>query len=287
LGDGRKVHITFTDQGKQTHISETFEAEGSNPIEMQRTGWQAILDNFKTYAEKPEGLEPIHFEIDIDAKPEKVYQTMLDDQHYREWTSVFNPTSYYKGSWDKGSKMLFLGTNDKGEQEGMVSTIKENIPNQYVSILHLGMVSKGKEITTGDEVKNWAGALENYTFLPKDDKTLLHVDMDTNAEFKSYFTDTWPKALEKLKSVVESLALIIGICLFSMQLTAQGLKSIGYAPVNGQKLYYEMQGEGNPIILLHGSFMTINLNWSELMPELAKSRKVIALECRDMDIPQI
>lgn len=52
IGDGRKVTITFTANGNETHISETFDAEGVNPIEMQRGGWQAILDNFKMYAEK-------------------------------------------------------------------------------------------------------------------------------------------------------------------------------------------------------------------------------------------
>ncbi|MEP7323867.1 MAG: alpha/beta fold hydrolase [Saprospiraceae bacterium] len=278
IGDNRKVKIWFSERGDQTYISETFEAESTNPIEMQRAGWQAIMDSFKTYAEKPEGLEQIHFEIEINAKPEKVYETMLDEQHYKEWTSIFNPTSRYEGSWKKDSKMLFIGTNEKGENEGMVSRIKENIPNQYVSIEHLGMVSKGQEITTGDQVTGWAGSLENYTFLAKDEKTLLHVDMDTNQEFKSYFQDTWPKALDKLKSICESLVLIIFINLFSMQLTAQGLKSTGYAPVNGQKLYYEIQGEGSPIILLHGAFMTIHLNWAQIIPELSKTRKVIALE---------
>jgi uncharacterized protein YndB with AHSA1/START domain len=51
LGDGRKVTITFSPSGDATTIVETFEAEGTNPIEMQRGGWQAILDNFKKYAE--------------------------------------------------------------------------------------------------------------------------------------------------------------------------------------------------------------------------------------------
>lgn len=51
LEDGRKVEITFTDQGHDTHIIETFEAEDENAIEMQRGGWQAILDNFRHYAE--------------------------------------------------------------------------------------------------------------------------------------------------------------------------------------------------------------------------------------------
>lgn len=52
IGDGRKVEIHFNKKGaNETHIVQTFEAEGQNPIEMQRAGWQAILDSFKNYTE--------------------------------------------------------------------------------------------------------------------------------------------------------------------------------------------------------------------------------------------
>jgi len=51
LGDGRKVIIVFTGISNTTNIVETFEAESENSIEMQRSGWQAILENFKKYAE--------------------------------------------------------------------------------------------------------------------------------------------------------------------------------------------------------------------------------------------
>jgi uncharacterized protein YndB with AHSA1/START domain len=51
LGDGRKVKITFTAMGNETKVVEAFDPEKENPIEMQRGGWQAILDNFKKYTE--------------------------------------------------------------------------------------------------------------------------------------------------------------------------------------------------------------------------------------------
>ena len=51
IGDGRKVKITFSADGGETKIVETFEAESINPVEMQKGGWQAILNNFKKYAE--------------------------------------------------------------------------------------------------------------------------------------------------------------------------------------------------------------------------------------------
>lgn len=51
LGDDRKVQITFLSEGDTTRIVEIFEAESENPIEMQREGWQAILNNFKIFTE--------------------------------------------------------------------------------------------------------------------------------------------------------------------------------------------------------------------------------------------
>ena len=50
-GDDRAVSIEFIENGSSVQIIETFEAEDENPIEMQRFGWQAILDNFKKHAE--------------------------------------------------------------------------------------------------------------------------------------------------------------------------------------------------------------------------------------------
>ncbi|MBI1768210.1 MAG: SRPBCC family protein [Bacteroidetes bacterium] len=51
IGDGRKVSITFTANGNETKVTETFEAESENSLDLQRNGWQTILDNFKKYAE--------------------------------------------------------------------------------------------------------------------------------------------------------------------------------------------------------------------------------------------
>jgi pimeloyl-ACP methyl ester carboxylesterase len=52
----------------------------------------------------------------------------------------------------------------------------------------------------------------------------------------------------------------------------------GYADINGLKMYYEVYGEGKPIVLLHGSYMNIPLNWSHFIPLFARDRKVIVAE---------
>ena len=51
MGDDRKVVVDFSANGNETRVVETFEAETTNSIEMQKGGWQSILDNFKKYAE--------------------------------------------------------------------------------------------------------------------------------------------------------------------------------------------------------------------------------------------
>lgn len=149
-------------------------------------------------------MQKLNFSIVIKASKEKVWNTMLDDKTYRQWTEAFSPGSHFVGSWNKGSKMLFLGPDQDGNIGGMVSRIKENKKHEYLSIEHLGLVQDGKEDTTSDAVKQWAGALENYTFKDLNDKTELLVDMDINDEYKEMFENMWPAALDKLKILAET-----------------------------------------------------------------------------------
>ena len=84
-----------------------------------------------------------------------------------------------------------------------------------------------------------------------------------------------------MKRVCKGSALIISMLFFAVfQSNGQQTKPAdsGYVSVNGIKVYYEVYGQGRPIVLLHGAFYTIQLNWGELIPELSKTRKVIAIE---------
>ena len=66
--------------------------------------------------------------------------------------------------------------------------------------------------------------------------------------------------------------------LFAAVVSAQQKPVTGYAPVNGLKMYYEIHGNGEPLVLLHGAFMAISGDWSDWIAELSKTRKVIAVE---------
>jgi hypothetical protein len=151
-------------------------------------------------------MEKLQFKVNIHAPVKKVYDTMLglsSKSDYEAWTSSFNPTSSYEGSWNKGSKMLFVGVNDEGVKEGMVSRIVENIPNKFVSIRHYGILKGGQEITEGPDVEKWANSLENYSFEENDGITSVTVELDTTPDFTGYMNETYPKALERLKAHCE------------------------------------------------------------------------------------
>lgn len=150
-------------------------------------------------------MEKLHFSISIKAPKEKVWDTMLNDNTYRQWTSVFNPSgSYYKGDWETGSSIRFLGPNADGTVSGMLSRIKENRPYEFLSIQHLGEILHDKEKIWSETETKGQEMCENYTFKQTGEITEVFVDLDSNTEFKAMFEGMWPKALEKLKNLAEA-----------------------------------------------------------------------------------
>jgi hypothetical protein len=151
-------------------------------------------------------MKRVKFNISIHAPAKKVYDVMLGISNistYEQWTALFNPTSTYDGSWNKGSKMLFIGFDEKGEKGGMVSEITDNIPNRFISIRHYGLLQANVEITEGPEVEKWANGFENYTFEENHGMTELTVDLDITEDFEDFMNKTYPKALDKLKEICE------------------------------------------------------------------------------------
>jgi hypothetical protein len=151
-------------------------------------------------------MKKLQFKVSINAPVSKVYAFMLgigNKSTYEQWAAEFNPTSTYEGSWDKGSKILFVGVDENGEKGGMVSKIVENILHQFVSIQHYGLLKGDQETTEGPEVEKWANALENYTFEENNGTTTVTVDLETVEDFEDYMNENYPKALDKLKAICE------------------------------------------------------------------------------------
>jgi len=150
-------------------------------------------------------MHRLSFRIEIDAPRSKVWSTMLDDATYREWTAEFSPGSHYVGDWSEGTRILFLAPGENGDG-GIVSRVRTNRLNEYVELEHVGVVEAGREDTTSDGAREWAGAHESYTFTDSGEKTELVVKVDTTDEYVEMFGDVWPRALDRLKVLAERTA---------------------------------------------------------------------------------
>lgn len=149
-------------------------------------------------------MQKLHASIFIQAPKEKVWDTMLGNETYSEWTKPFCSNSWYVGDWNEGSKILFLGTDESNKNEGgMVSRIAKNIPYEYISIEHLGIVKDGVEDTTSEDARAWSPAFENYTFTEQGGGTKVSVDLDIQEEYATHFETMWQESLEALKEIAE------------------------------------------------------------------------------------
>ncbi|HTM99408.1 MAG TPA: SRPBCC domain-containing protein [Pedobacter sp.] len=145
------------------------------------------------------------FNIEINAPREKVWEVLFGEKTYPMWTTVFSEGSKAETDWQKGSKALFIDDSNRG----MVSRIADNVPNEYMSIEHLGMYDNGVEDYESEHVKMWAGAKENYTLTDLGGKTNLHIFMEMdesekNKQMIDMFAGMWPKALAKVKELAET-----------------------------------------------------------------------------------
>ncbi len=137
--------------------------------------------------------------IEINAPKQKVWDVMLKDETYRQWTAAFHEGSYAVGNWEEGTKMIFTD----GSGSGMVSIIKDHKPADEINIEHIGMLKDNKEDFESDEVKQWAGSLEKYKVTETDGKTMLGIEMDVVPEYEEFMNNAWKKALVLLKDIAE------------------------------------------------------------------------------------
>lgn len=147
-------------------------------------------------------METMKFNAEINASPAKVWDVLWGEASYPVWTAAFAEGSHVETDWQKGSKVLFLDGNNRG----MVSRIADHVPNQFMSIEHLGEYKDGVEDYDSPSVKEWAGAKENYTLSPSNGGTHLLIEMDmggSDTGMIDYFKNTWPKALNKVKELAE------------------------------------------------------------------------------------
>jgi uncharacterized protein YndB with AHSA1/START domain len=149
-------------------------------------------------------MTKLRFSIVIHAPRKRVWEAMLGEESFRQWTEAFAPGSHYVGDWSTGSKMHFLAPDESGAERGMFSRVEINRPPEYVSVEHLGVIEGGVEDPSAAASRQFAGTHESYLLTEVDNATELRVEMDSPASYATMFEDTWPEALRKLKAIAES-----------------------------------------------------------------------------------
>ena len=122
-----------------------------------------------------------------------------------EWTSAFNEKgSYYEGEWNPGNEIRFLGPDNEGAVGGMIATVEESRPYEFISLRYLGQIVRGVDDRTSDEAKKFIGAHENYSFTEAQGVTTVKVELDSEDEWAAMLNESWPVALTKLKDLAEA-----------------------------------------------------------------------------------
>lgn len=150
-------------------------------------------------------MKRLHFSIQIKSQPHIIYHALTDSEQFAIWSNVFDPNSHVEGSWEKGSLVRFMTYDSTGKLCGLLSRVRDNIPNRKIHLDHVGVLEDGLEIFEGPKVDKIKGASEIYHVLPQREHTLLEVESDAIMDLDSYLNQTWPLALEKLKELCENL----------------------------------------------------------------------------------
>ncbi|WP_051972969.1 hypothetical protein [Cryobacterium sp. MLB-32] len=113
-------------------------------------------------------MKKLHFTVGVDAPARHLWATMLDETTYREWTGAFNSNSnsdsHFEGTWEVGDTIRFVGLDSKGSVGGMIATVVDNRPGEFVSLEYVGQVLDGVDDTTSEFARAITGTHELYSF---------------------------------------------------------------------------------------------------------------------------
>lgn len=140
-------------------------------------------------------METLEYTTEINAAPEKVWTVLWSETSYRQWTAAFTEGSFYVGTWDEDSIIKFFDPHNNG----MFSRVLKNDPNREMVFLHLGEIYDGVEVP-----QDWGDATETYILEETEEGTKLTAKIKTSDEFKGFFEEKFPIALQNVKNLSEN-----------------------------------------------------------------------------------
>ncbi|MFO1250189.1 MAG: SRPBCC domain-containing protein [Inhella sp.] len=141
--------------------------------------------------------QALNYQVEIRSPRARVWEQMLGDAGYRDWTTAFCEGSYFEGRWETGADIRFLGPTG----DGMRARIEAAREPEYVSIQHLGeLVGNAPK-----ECSDWQDVFERYTLSEQGGGTRIDVALSQVPEaYVEMMNTMWPAALQRLKKACES-----------------------------------------------------------------------------------
>lgn len=143
-------------------------------------------------------MNKMQFSIEIRATREKVWDTLWNDETFRQWAGLIDPGTYMVGELAEGNEVQFISAENG---YGVTSLVAEVRGNEFVRFKHSADTQDTGE---REREKEWTGGEESYSLTEHDGVTTLTATFDIPPQQEDYFTKSYPKALEYVKVLAES-----------------------------------------------------------------------------------
>lgn len=142
-------------------------------------------------------MKELEYKIEINKPKEIVWFTLWDDQSFRDWSNNIDEGTYMLGDLIEGNEIQFISSVNG---YGVTSLVSKLIPNEYILFKH---ASDTQNTGTETRDKQWTGGSESYTLNEYDGSTLLIIKSEIPDELVDVFNESMPKALDRIKYLVE------------------------------------------------------------------------------------
>ncbi len=141
-------------------------------------------------------MKELHFEVEIHAAKEKVWDTLWRDETLRQWAGIIDPGTHMVGDLKEGNEIQFIS----GNGYGVTSLVEKLKQGELLLLRHSAdMQDNGKQ----EREKEWTGGEESYSLIEKDGTTILTVTFGVPPKLEEYFKLNYPKALERVRLLAE------------------------------------------------------------------------------------
>jgi hypothetical protein len=141
-------------------------------------------------------MKEMEFSIDIHATKERVWDTLWQDETFREWADIIDPGTHMVGDLKVGNEIQYIS----GNGYGVTSLVEKLNEGEYLLLRHSADTKEDGKL---EREKQWTGGKESYSLKEKDGITTLTLASDVPLELEEYFKNTYPKVLEKIKVLAE------------------------------------------------------------------------------------